>query len=153
MSELELFYHCLILIQDGRTIYLLLQELDEYKSFYKNNMESVGYSGIYIQRTGSKRDGCGILYKQSRQVTSNLFLLKFLFIWWSLFRCNLLYTLEKMKFHIYCPKTMSFCWSSRNVLLINLIKKMKKVFTRSFIVVLCRVINELVQTICHIYLS
>ncbi|KAJ1694279.1 hypothetical protein LUZ63_010977 [Rhynchospora breviuscula] len=45
--------------------FLCLQELDEYNSFYKNNLESVGYSSIYIQRTGNKRDGCGIFYKQS----------------------------------------------------------------------------------------
>lgn len=42
------------------------QEVDEYDSFYRNNMESLGYSGIYIQRTGQrKRDGCAIFYKPS----------------------------------------------------------------------------------------
>lgn len=44
----------------------LCQELDEYDSFYKKNIESVGYSSIYIQRSGQKRDGCGIFYKQDR---------------------------------------------------------------------------------------
>lgn len=44
--------------------FLCLQELDEYDSFYKKNIESVGYSSIYIQRSGQKRDGCGIFYKQ-----------------------------------------------------------------------------------------
>lgn len=39
------------------------QELDEYDSFYKKNIESYGYSSIYIQRSGQKRDGCGIFYK------------------------------------------------------------------------------------------
>ncbi|KAJ4837270.1 Carbon catabolite repressor protein 4 4 [Turnera subulata] len=42
---------------------LCLQELDEYNSFYKNSIESSGYSSIYIQRSGQKRDGCGIFYK------------------------------------------------------------------------------------------
>ncbi|XP_024019216.1 carbon catabolite repressor protein 4 homolog 4 isoform X1 [Morus notabilis] len=43
--------------------FLCLQEVDEYESFYKGNMESCGYSSIYIQRTGQKRDGCGIFFK------------------------------------------------------------------------------------------
>ncbi|XP_039121336.1 carbon catabolite repressor protein 4 homolog 4-like isoform X2 [Dioscorea cayenensis subsp. rotundata] len=43
--------------------FLCIQELDEYDSFYKSNLESTGYSGIYIQRNGQKRDGCGIFYK------------------------------------------------------------------------------------------
>ncbi|CAK9180016.1 unnamed protein product [Ilex paraguariensis] len=43
--------------------FLCLQELDEYDSFYKRNIESHGYSSIYIQRSGQKRDGCGIFYK------------------------------------------------------------------------------------------
>ncbi|KAJ8555287.1 hypothetical protein K7X08_012783 [Anisodus acutangulus] len=46
------------------TDFLCLQELDEYDSFYKSNIERVGYSSIYIQRSGQKRDGCGIFYKQ-----------------------------------------------------------------------------------------
>ncbi|CAM8883135.1 unnamed protein product [Rhodiola kirilowii] len=41
---------------------LCLQELDEYDSFYKTNIEGLGYSSIYIQRNGEKRDGCGIFY-------------------------------------------------------------------------------------------
>ncbi|KAA8527989.1 hypothetical protein F0562_035142 [Nyssa sinensis] len=45
------------------TDFLCLQELDEYDSFYKGNMENHGYSSIYIQRSGQKRDGCGIFYK------------------------------------------------------------------------------------------
>ncbi|KAG5389025.1 hypothetical protein IGI04_030566 [Brassica rapa subsp. trilocularis] len=45
---------------------ILAQEVDEYDSFYRKNMESLGYSGIYIQRTGQrKRDGCAIFYKPS----------------------------------------------------------------------------------------
>ncbi|KAL8536623.1 hypothetical protein ACS0TY_011993 [Phlomoides rotata] len=44
--------------------FLCLQEVDEYDTFYKKNMESLGYASIYIQRSGKKRDGCGIFYKQ-----------------------------------------------------------------------------------------
>lgn len=43
--------------------FLCIQELDGYDSFYKSNMESLGYSGLYIQRTGQKKDGCGIFYR------------------------------------------------------------------------------------------
>ncbi|XP_072962728.1 carbon catabolite repressor protein 4 homolog 4 isoform X2 [Typha angustifolia] len=43
--------------------FLCIQELDEYDRFYKKIMESFGYSSLYIQRTGEKRDGCGIFYK------------------------------------------------------------------------------------------
>lgn len=46
--------------------FLCVQELDEYDSFYKSNMVSHGYSSIYVQRTGQKRDGCGIFYKLDR---------------------------------------------------------------------------------------
>ncbi|GLT81047.1 hypothetical protein SLA2020_524550 [Shorea laevis] len=46
--------------------FLCLQEVDEYDSFYKRNMEGFGYSSIYIQRSGKKRDGCGIFYKHER---------------------------------------------------------------------------------------
>ncbi|KAI3468486.1 hypothetical protein Pfo_025149 [Paulownia fortunei] len=45
--------------------FLCLQEVDEYDTFYKKNMESLGYASIYIQRSGRKRDGCGIFYKQN----------------------------------------------------------------------------------------
>uniref|UniRef100_A0A7N0VBX1 Endonuclease/exonuclease/phosphatase domain-containing protein n=2 Tax=Kalanchoe fedtschenkoi TaxID=63787 RepID=A0A7N0VBX1_KALFE len=41
---------------------LCLQELDMFDSFYKPNIENLGYSSIYIQRSGDKRDGCGIFY-------------------------------------------------------------------------------------------
>ncbi|AQK85594.1 Carbon catabolite repressor protein 4 homolog 4 [Zea mays] len=43
--------------------FMCIQELDEYDTFYKKNMENSGYSSIYIQRSGDKRDGCGIFYK------------------------------------------------------------------------------------------
>ncbi|KAL3498108.1 hypothetical protein ACH5RR_040840 [Cinchona calisaya] len=45
--------------------FLCLQEVDEYDSFYKQNMENLGYSSIHVQRSGQKRDGCGIFYKYS----------------------------------------------------------------------------------------
>ncbi|GER39814.1 glucose-repressible alcohol dehydrogenasetranscriptional effector [Striga asiatica] len=45
--------------------FFCLQEVDEYDTFYKKNMESLGYASIYIQRSGRKRDGCGIFYKQN----------------------------------------------------------------------------------------
>ncbi|WCJ20532.1 CCR4-NOT transcription complex subunit 6-like [Euphorbia peplus] len=45
--------------------FLCLQELDEYDSFYKQNIETHGYSSIYIQRSGQKRDGCGIFYNNN----------------------------------------------------------------------------------------
>ncbi|XP_074268903.1 carbon catabolite repressor protein 4 homolog 4 [Silene latifolia] len=45
--------------------FLCLQELDEYDDFYRGNIERHGYSSIYIQRNGQKRDGCGIFYKPS----------------------------------------------------------------------------------------
>ncbi|KAH7577411.1 hypothetical protein JRO89_XS01G0247300 [Xanthoceras sorbifolium] len=43
---------------------ILLEELDHVE-FYKGNMETDGYSSIYIQRSGQKHDGCGIFYKQN----------------------------------------------------------------------------------------
>ncbi|XP_062077070.1 carbon catabolite repressor protein 4 homolog 4-like [Humulus lupulus] len=46
--------------------FLCLQEVDEYESFYKGNMERNGYSSIYIQRGGYRRDGCGIFFKHDR---------------------------------------------------------------------------------------
>ncbi|GAV82740.1 Exo_endo_phos domain-containing protein [Cephalotus follicularis] len=45
--------------------FFCLQEVDEYDGFYKTNMDSYGYSSIYIQRSGQKRDGCGIFYKNN----------------------------------------------------------------------------------------
>ncbi|THU69518.1 hypothetical protein C4D60_Mb08t15240 [Musa balbisiana] len=43
--------------------FLCIQELDEYGTFYKSNMENLGYLSLYIKRSGQKRDGCGIFYK------------------------------------------------------------------------------------------
>lgn len=45
---------------------LCLQELDEYESYYKSRLTREGYSSVYIQRSGRKRDGCGIFFKRSR---------------------------------------------------------------------------------------
>ncbi|XP_010540704.1 PREDICTED: carbon catabolite repressor protein 4 homolog 4 isoform X1 [Tarenaya hassleriana] len=55
----------LTVLRNLKADFLCLQEVDEYDSFYKRNMESQGYSGIYIQRSGNKRDGCAIFYKDS----------------------------------------------------------------------------------------
>ncbi|CAH9095144.1 unnamed protein product [Cuscuta europaea] len=53
--------------------FLCLQELDEYDSFYKKIIECFGYSSIYVQRGGQKRDGCGIFYKpKTYEVSLNL---------------------------------------------------------------------------------
>ncbi|KAI5438324.1 hypothetical protein KIW84_024168 [Lathyrus oleraceus] len=44
--------------------FFCLQELDEFDSFYKGKMQELGYSSIYMKRSGEKkRDGCGIFYK------------------------------------------------------------------------------------------
>ncbi|OVA18386.1 Endonuclease/exonuclease/phosphatase [Macleaya cordata] len=53
----------LLTLKSLKADFLCLQELDEYDSFYKGNIERLGYSSIYIQRSGQKRDGCGIFYK------------------------------------------------------------------------------------------
>ncbi|XP_002519903.3 carbon catabolite repressor protein 4 homolog 4 [Ricinus communis] len=53
----------LTILKNLEADFLCLQEVDEYDSFYKQNMEIHGYSSIYIQRSGQKRDGCGIFYK------------------------------------------------------------------------------------------
>ncbi|KMT11531.1 hypothetical protein BVRB_5g108500 [Beta vulgaris subsp. vulgaris] len=55
----------LTVLGDLSADFLCLQELDEYDSFYRENTEKLGYSSIYIQRSGQKRDGCGIFYKHS----------------------------------------------------------------------------------------
>ncbi|CAM8883136.1 unnamed protein product [Rhodiola kirilowii] len=71
---------------------LCLQELDEYDSFYKTNIEGLGYSSIYIQRNGEKRDGCGIFYntnilsgvslQKSQNFDGNFYLCKFVLRWY-----------------------------------------------------------------------
>ena len=45
---------------------LYIQELDEYDSYYKSRLSKEGYSSVYIQRSGRKRDGCGIFFKRKR---------------------------------------------------------------------------------------
>ncbi|XWS49386.1 hypothetical protein CRYUN_Cryun13aG0159400 [Craigia yunnanensis] len=55
----------LTLLKNLRADFFCLQEVDEYDSFYKRNMEDHGYSSIYVQRNGQKRDGCGIFYKNN----------------------------------------------------------------------------------------
>ncbi|WJX61466.1 poly(A)-specific ribonuclease [Trifolium repens] len=47
--------------------FFCLQELDEFDSFYKVKMQELGYSSIYMKRSGDKkRDGCGLFYKHDR---------------------------------------------------------------------------------------
>ncbi|XP_022716423.1 carbon catabolite repressor protein 4 homolog 4-like isoform X2 [Durio zibethinus] len=55
----------LTLLKNLGADFFCLQEVDEYDSFYKRNMEDHGYSSIYVQRSGQKRDGCGIFYKNN----------------------------------------------------------------------------------------
>ncbi|KAL8156735.1 hypothetical protein AgCh_001729 [Apium graveolens] len=45
---------------------ICLQEVDEYDTFYKHKIESQGYSSVYIQRSGTKPDGCGIFYRNNK---------------------------------------------------------------------------------------
>lgn len=45
---------------------LCLQELDEFESFYKGQLDNYGYSSIYVKRSGKKRDGCGIFFRRER---------------------------------------------------------------------------------------
>lgn len=47
---------------------LRIQELDEYESYYRSRLTREGYSSVYIQRSGRKRDGCGIFFKRNRCV-------------------------------------------------------------------------------------
>lgn len=51
------------------------QELDE-SDFYKANLKTDGYSSIYIQRSGQKRDGCGIFYKDNRYADFSFFVIQ-----------------------------------------------------------------------------
>ncbi|KAI9083909.1 hypothetical protein K1719_034167 [Acacia pycnantha] len=46
--------------------FFCLQEVDEYDSFYKGSMLNIGYSSVYMKRSGQKRDGCGLFYKHDR---------------------------------------------------------------------------------------
>ncbi|KAG2376365.1 Carbon catabolite repressor protein [Vigna angularis] len=50
-------------LKDLRADFFCLQEVDEFESFYKGNMQNLGYSSIYMKRSGQKRDGCGLFYK------------------------------------------------------------------------------------------
>ncbi|XP_052209692.1 carbon catabolite repressor protein 4 homolog 4 isoform X3 [Diospyros lotus] len=55
----------LTLLKNLGADFLCLQEVDEYDTFYKVNMETLGYASIYVQRSGKKLDGCGIFYKKN----------------------------------------------------------------------------------------
>ncbi|PNX71929.1 carbon catabolite repressor-like protein [Trifolium pratense] len=47
--------------------FFCLQEVDEFDTFYKGRMQELGYSSIYMKRSGEKkRDGCGLFYKHDR---------------------------------------------------------------------------------------
>ncbi|GAU15786.1 hypothetical protein TSUD_236020 [Trifolium subterraneum] len=47
--------------------FFCLQEVDEFDNFYKGKMQELGYSFIYMKRSGErKRDGCGLFYKHDR---------------------------------------------------------------------------------------
>ncbi|KAF7828475.1 carbon catabolite repressor protein 4-like protein 4 isoform X1 [Senna tora] len=46
--------------------FFCLQEVDEYDSFYRGSMLDLGYSSVYMKRSGQKRDGCGLFYKDQR---------------------------------------------------------------------------------------
>ncbi|MED6207198.1 hypothetical protein PIB30_033591 [Stylosanthes scabra] len=46
--------------------FFCLQEVDEFDSFYNASMRNLGYSSIYMKRSGQKRDGCGLFYKHDR---------------------------------------------------------------------------------------
>ncbi|QCD90937.1 CCR4-NOT transcription complex subunit 6 [Vigna unguiculata] len=50
-------------LKDLGADFFCLQEVDEFESFYKGNMQNLGYSSIYMKRSGQKRDGCGLFYK------------------------------------------------------------------------------------------
>ncbi|KAL9328388.1 hypothetical protein ACSQ67_003391 [Phaseolus vulgaris] len=50
-------------LKDLGADFFCLQEVDEFESFYKGNMQDLGYSSIYMKRSGQKRDGCGLFYK------------------------------------------------------------------------------------------
>ncbi|KAK4748743.1 hypothetical protein SAY87_015329 [Trapa incisa] len=56
----------LTVLKNLKADFLCLQEVDEYDGFYRANMEKTGYASVYVQRTGEKRDGCGIFYRQDR---------------------------------------------------------------------------------------
>ncbi|OQR92338.1 hypothetical protein ACHHYP_03808 [Achlya hypogyna] len=43
-----------------------LQECDNYDSFWKGLMATMDYSGIYVQKTGSKKDGVAIFWQHDR---------------------------------------------------------------------------------------
>ncbi|KAG5069539.1 hypothetical protein JHK85_001916 [Glycine max] len=44
-------------------IFSVYRKLMNLKAFTKGNMQDLGYSSIYIKRSGQKRDGCGLFYK------------------------------------------------------------------------------------------
>lgn len=81
-SSFLIYYACAYVCVIIKLIYVnilllwfILQELDN-EDFYKGNMQTDGYSSIYIQRSGQKRDGCGIFYKHNWYAESSLVLIQ-----------------------------------------------------------------------------
>ena len=52
-------------IIDGlRADVLLMQEVDEYEAVHRPFLEQLGFDGVYLQRPGSKRDGCLVAFRR-----------------------------------------------------------------------------------------
>jgi mRNA deadenylase 3'-5' endonuclease subunit Ccr4 len=43
---------------------ICLQEVDNYKEFYLQQLSKLGYEGVYKQKTNGKEDGCAIFYNR-----------------------------------------------------------------------------------------
>lgn len=54
--------------------FLCLQEVDEFQNFYKPNLDALGYSALYVQRNGKKRDGCALFYAPETSVRIYIYL-------------------------------------------------------------------------------
>eukprot|EP00249_Psilotum_nudum_P005767 c19190_g1_i1 orf=281-1489(-) len=46
--------------------FLCIQELDEFESFFKRQLDNQGYGSLYAKRPGKKYDGCGIFFRHER---------------------------------------------------------------------------------------
>ncbi|TMW65037.1 hypothetical protein Poli38472_009204 [Pythium oligandrum] len=45
---------------------ICLQEVDNFAEFWKKAMEDIGYTGLYLQKTGRKREGIAIFWAKSK---------------------------------------------------------------------------------------
>jgi CCR4-NOT transcription complex subunit 6 len=45
---------------------LLLQEAEDFLGFWQPRLEDLGYTALYKQRTGTKKDGCVLAFRSSR---------------------------------------------------------------------------------------